>query len=172
MSNETFKTNHGNVPKLTEENYPVWKQRSTESSSPRKPTISSPVSNSSLLATASPYTFYKKAGMTEQIKHQRKYTSEAATNSFHSSTISTTPWKCGKHSGTDLTMPQRNLASPKSCGSSPPLDYHQMNGHPVLCQTTRLPQEANRLRRKYVLEQRIPTPTAHQCMDAIREYAE
>jgi len=27
MSNETFKTNHGNVPKLTEENYPVWKQK-------------------------------------------------------------------------------------------------------------------------------------------------
>jgi len=26
MSNETFKTNYGNVPKLTEENYPVWKQ--------------------------------------------------------------------------------------------------------------------------------------------------
>jgi len=26
MSNETFKTDHGNVPKLTEENYPVWKQ--------------------------------------------------------------------------------------------------------------------------------------------------
>jgi len=27
MSNETFKTDHGNVPKLTEENYPVWKQK-------------------------------------------------------------------------------------------------------------------------------------------------
>jgi hypothetical protein len=27
MSNEIFKTNHGNVPKLTEENYPVWKQK-------------------------------------------------------------------------------------------------------------------------------------------------
>jgi hypothetical protein len=27
MSNETFKTNHGNVPKLTEEDYPVWKQK-------------------------------------------------------------------------------------------------------------------------------------------------
>jgi hypothetical protein len=27
MSNETFKTNHGNVPKLTEENYPVWMQK-------------------------------------------------------------------------------------------------------------------------------------------------
>jgi len=26
MSNETFKTDHRNVPKLTEENYPVWKQ--------------------------------------------------------------------------------------------------------------------------------------------------
>jgi hypothetical protein len=27
MSKETFKTNHGNVPKLTKENYPVWKQK-------------------------------------------------------------------------------------------------------------------------------------------------
>jgi hypothetical protein len=27
MSNETFKTDHGNVPKLTNENYPVWKQK-------------------------------------------------------------------------------------------------------------------------------------------------
>jgi len=27
MSNKTFKTDHGNVPKLTEENYPVWKQK-------------------------------------------------------------------------------------------------------------------------------------------------
>jgi len=27
MSNETFKTDHGNVPKLTKENYPVWKQK-------------------------------------------------------------------------------------------------------------------------------------------------
>jgi len=27
MSNETFKTDHGNVPKLTEEKYPVWKQK-------------------------------------------------------------------------------------------------------------------------------------------------
>jgi len=27
MSNETFKTDHGNVPKLTEENYPVWNQK-------------------------------------------------------------------------------------------------------------------------------------------------
>jgi hypothetical protein len=27
MSNETFKTDHGNVPKLTEENYAVWKQQ-------------------------------------------------------------------------------------------------------------------------------------------------
>jgi len=27
MSNETFKTDHGNVPKLTEENNPVWKQK-------------------------------------------------------------------------------------------------------------------------------------------------
>jgi hypothetical protein len=27
MSNETFKTDHGNVPKLTEENYPVWKEK-------------------------------------------------------------------------------------------------------------------------------------------------
>jgi hypothetical protein len=27
MSNETFKTNHGNEPKLTEENYLVWKQK-------------------------------------------------------------------------------------------------------------------------------------------------
>jgi hypothetical protein len=27
MSNQTFKTDHGNVPKLTEENYPVWKQK-------------------------------------------------------------------------------------------------------------------------------------------------
>jgi len=26
MSNETFKTDHGNVPNLTEENHPVWKQ--------------------------------------------------------------------------------------------------------------------------------------------------
>jgi len=26
MSNETFKTDQGNVPKLTEENHPVWKQ--------------------------------------------------------------------------------------------------------------------------------------------------
>jgi len=26
MTNETFKTDHGNVPKLTEENYAVWKQ--------------------------------------------------------------------------------------------------------------------------------------------------
>jgi len=26
MTNETFKTDHANVPKLTEENYPVWKQ--------------------------------------------------------------------------------------------------------------------------------------------------
>jgi len=26
MSNETFNTGHGNVPKLTEENYPIWKQ--------------------------------------------------------------------------------------------------------------------------------------------------
>jgi len=26
MSNETLKTDYGNVPKLTEENYPVWKQ--------------------------------------------------------------------------------------------------------------------------------------------------
>jgi hypothetical protein len=27
MSNETFKTDHGNVPKLAEENYPIWKQK-------------------------------------------------------------------------------------------------------------------------------------------------
>jgi len=27
MSNKTFKTDHGNLPKLTEENYPVWKQK-------------------------------------------------------------------------------------------------------------------------------------------------
>jgi len=27
MSKETFKTDHGNVPNLTEENYPVWKQK-------------------------------------------------------------------------------------------------------------------------------------------------
>jgi hypothetical protein len=27
MSNETFKTDHGNVRKLTEENYIVWKQK-------------------------------------------------------------------------------------------------------------------------------------------------
>jgi hypothetical protein len=27
MSNETFKSGHGYVPKLTEENYPIWKQR-------------------------------------------------------------------------------------------------------------------------------------------------
>jgi hypothetical protein len=27
MSNETFKTDHGNVPKLTKDNYPVWKQK-------------------------------------------------------------------------------------------------------------------------------------------------
>jgi hypothetical protein len=27
MSNETFKTTHGNVPKLSEENYPVWNQK-------------------------------------------------------------------------------------------------------------------------------------------------
>jgi len=27
MSNETFKTNHGNVPKLTDQNNPVWKQK-------------------------------------------------------------------------------------------------------------------------------------------------
>jgi len=26
MSNETFKTDHGNLPKLPEENYPLWKQ--------------------------------------------------------------------------------------------------------------------------------------------------
>jgi hypothetical protein len=26
LSNATFKTQHGNVPKLTKENYPVWKQ--------------------------------------------------------------------------------------------------------------------------------------------------
>jgi hypothetical protein len=26
-SNEVFKTGHSNVPKLTEENYPVWKQK-------------------------------------------------------------------------------------------------------------------------------------------------
>jgi len=26
MPNETFKTDHGNVPKVTEENYRVWKQ--------------------------------------------------------------------------------------------------------------------------------------------------
>jgi len=27
MINETFKTAHGNVPKLTQENYPVWKHK-------------------------------------------------------------------------------------------------------------------------------------------------
>jgi len=27
MFRETFKTDHGNVPKLTEENYPVWTQK-------------------------------------------------------------------------------------------------------------------------------------------------
>jgi len=27
MSNETFKSGHGYVPKLTEENYPIWKQK-------------------------------------------------------------------------------------------------------------------------------------------------
>jgi hypothetical protein len=27
MSNKTFKTDHGNVSNLTEENYPVWKQK-------------------------------------------------------------------------------------------------------------------------------------------------
>jgi len=27
MSNETFKTDHGNVPELTKENYPVWEQK-------------------------------------------------------------------------------------------------------------------------------------------------
>jgi hypothetical protein len=61
MSNETFKTDHGNVPQLTEENYFVWKQKNfAESSSPGKLTISSPVSNSSLSARASPDAFNKK----------------------------------------------------------------------------------------------------------------
>ena len=27
MSNETFKSSHGYVPKLTEENFPIWKQK-------------------------------------------------------------------------------------------------------------------------------------------------
>jgi hypothetical protein len=27
MSNQTFTTDHGNVPKLTKENYPVWKHK-------------------------------------------------------------------------------------------------------------------------------------------------
>jgi hypothetical protein len=27
MSNKTFKTFHGNVSKLTKENYPIWKQK-------------------------------------------------------------------------------------------------------------------------------------------------
>jgi len=27
MSNKTFKTDHSNVSKLTEENHPVWKQK-------------------------------------------------------------------------------------------------------------------------------------------------
>jgi len=27
MSNKSFKTDHGNVPKLTEDNYPVWEQK-------------------------------------------------------------------------------------------------------------------------------------------------
>jgi len=30
MSHETFKTDHGNLPKLTEENYPVWKQNTRQ----------------------------------------------------------------------------------------------------------------------------------------------
>jgi hypothetical protein len=27
MSNQTFKTDHGNVSKLTKDNYPIWKQK-------------------------------------------------------------------------------------------------------------------------------------------------
>jgi len=69
MSNETFKTNNGNVPKLTEENYLSGSKRSAVSLSPRKPTISSRVPNYSLSATVSSYPFYKKAGMTKPIKH-------------------------------------------------------------------------------------------------------
>jgi hypothetical protein len=71
MSNETFKTDHGNVPKLTEENNPVWKQQIRRVIISKKAynILESPVSNSYLLATASPSAFFKKAGMAEPIQH-------------------------------------------------------------------------------------------------------
>jgi len=117
-------------PSWLKQTTPVGSKRFNEFSSPRTLTISSLVPNFSLPWTVSPYTLWKKAGMTVPIRSLHWCTLDAAINSFHSSTISTIPWGYVKHSGTEWTMLQQSRVAPKSCRSAPPHDCHQTKQSP------------------------------------------